>query len=234
MYHLCVYYAMQGRQPYILLCIPTYPKNQPTWYAKSRGDYFKAAIPMMPEENKAIASFSLDNFLDLNFMLHIQFYAQLFLKQFIFKNCVHFCQLNSRVLVRWPKDLMCNVKFETQKSFIFTYYVRIAVRKLVQSFVLGPRLHSGSKSLKSAKEVINLVSFHELFKHLSTIIQFSCHIFEICQTAGGIRVMDQFHDFLNPIFGGVFSIWLNCALLAAKIQILQLRIFNLPCLATPI
>ena len=25
---------------------------------KSRGDYFKAAIPMMPEENKAIASFS--------------------------------------------------------------------------------------------------------------------------------------------------------------------------------
>ena len=29
---------------------------------KSRGDYFKAAIPMMPEENKAIASFSLDNF----------------------------------------------------------------------------------------------------------------------------------------------------------------------------
>jgi len=29
---------------------------------KCRGDYFKAAIPMMPEENKAIASFSLDNF----------------------------------------------------------------------------------------------------------------------------------------------------------------------------
>ena len=36
--------------------------EKPTWYAKSRGDYFKAAIPMMPEENKAIASFSLDNF----------------------------------------------------------------------------------------------------------------------------------------------------------------------------
>ena len=62
----------------------TYLPEKPTWYAKSRGDYFKAAIPMMPEENKAIASFSLDNFLDLNFMLHIQSYVQLFLKQFIF------------------------------------------------------------------------------------------------------------------------------------------------------
>jgi len=40
----------------------TYLPEKPTWYAKSRGDYFKAAIPMMPEENKEIASFSLDNF----------------------------------------------------------------------------------------------------------------------------------------------------------------------------
>ena len=54
-YHLCVYYA-QCR-----LASPTYYvylPEKPTWYAKSRGDYFKAAIPMMPEENKAIASFS--------------------------------------------------------------------------------------------------------------------------------------------------------------------------------
>ena len=132
---LCIIYVctMQCRvasPTYYYVYLPTRKTNQ-HGTQKSRGDYFKAAIPMMPEENKAIASFSLDNFLDLNFMLHIQFYAQLFLKQFIFKNCVHFCQLNSRVLVRWPKDLMCNVKFETQKSFIFTYYVRIAVRKLV-------------------------------------------------------------------------------------------------------